>query len=106
MTLLTPQPKPTTSPASRPVWPELQRMPMSDRARALLALRHEQGMSRYGQDLMTHDGRDAWADTIQELADACFYAGQVWMEDGGPNTAWLVEQCVRLLEEALMVEGG
>ncbi len=46
------------------------------------ALKHQynKGIERYGTVLMTHNGRDAGQDAMQELADAVMYVQQLRME--------------------------
>jgi hypothetical protein len=102
MNLLDRQPMP--SGGGEPVWPRLatrlEVLKASDKAYALIWARHEQGMVTYGQDLMTHDGRDAWSDLIQELADAVFYAQRVTMEGGYD----MVPRLIETLDMALVME--
>ncbi len=47
------------------------------------ALRHQyrKGLERYKTPLMTHNGRDAGQDAMQELADAVMYVQQLRMEN-------------------------
>jgi hypothetical protein len=42
----------------------------------------EKGKAKYGSDLMTHNGRDASTDAMQELADAVVYVAQMRVEMG------------------------
>jgi hypothetical protein len=88
MSLLEKQPKPQGG--GEAVWPSLSPRIMRDRLWTLLNERHEQGLEKYGQDLMTFDGRDPWADLIQELVDAVFYAERLRME-GGPDFVYVLQ---------------
>lgn len=47
----------------------------------LLRLRYLQGVVKYGTPLHTHNGRNAYADTFQELIDAVIYLSQAKQED-------------------------
>ncbi len=95
-----------TQPLPRPgrlaVWPELQKRTMSPAARALLTERNALGLERYGQEMMTEDGRDSWQDLLEELADAVYYAHKLDMETGydGPAltdiTLWILELALNL----------
>ena len=51
-----------------------------DRLAVEVAERREVGISRYGSPLMTHNGRDACRDLLDELLDGVVYAAQVRME--------------------------
>ena len=55
----------------------------------LVEQRKERGRQTYGGELMTHNGRDAARDAIEELADALVYLWQRRMEfapdDGSVN---------------------
>jgi len=46
----------------------------------LLHAQTRKGMERYGEQLMTHNGRDAREDLVQELIDAIQYQQQRYME--------------------------
>ena len=45
----------------------------SDMAISLIKARHEYGLAKYGQGLMTEDGRNTAEDAIQELGDLLQY---------------------------------
>jgi hypothetical protein len=92
--LLEEQPEPTGD--GEIVWGSLYaRTPKS--IRGLILDRSTQGRRRYGIDLRAHNGRNARADLVQELADAAFYACQMEME-GGPS---FVEEVLGLLERVV-----
>lgn len=65
------QPKPSQSIDSRSVTDEL----VSD-----LLTRREQGIKKYGTELMSHNGRDALLDAYQEVLDTAVYLKQALME--------------------------
>lgn len=46
----------------------------------LLAARRKRGIETYGTVLMSHNGRDALWDAIEECADLLNYLCQEWME--------------------------
>lgn len=82
------QPMPTTSEQSRDVQQELVRMVQE---------RRQLGIQRYGSPLMTHNGRDALQDALEEAVDLAAYLMQLRMErddarknfDGGES--WMEE---------------
>lgn len=70
MSLLTEQPHPTT--AEGDVWAEVIGT-AADELIALYMERRAQGIDRYGVPLQRENGRDHYADAVQELADAVVY---------------------------------
>lgn len=48
-----------------------------DAMRVLLEKRHNFGVKKYGQPLMTEDGRDTYEDAIQEIGDLYMYASSL-----------------------------
>lgn len=71
MSLLTEQPHPTT--AEGDVWAEVIGTAADVRLIELYWERREQGIERYGVPLQRANGRDHYADAVQELADAVVY---------------------------------
>lgn len=48
-----------------------------------MAMRIEMGMEKYGQALMTNDGRDPLVDAYQEVLDLAMYLRKaIWERDG------------------------
>ena len=82
MRLLAPQPPPTRGQASTPITIEAIADHGSHSALVLrfLSLRLAQGQAQYGTPLMTHNGRDPYADMAQELADLIVYTTQAIRE--------------------------
>ena len=81
--LLAPQPPPTRAANSVEVWPSLLAKygaAMSPELRALCEARDAQGRAKYGVALMTHNGRDAATDALQETLDLLAYAHQAALE--------------------------
>lgn len=79
MSLLNEQPHP--SPGSGDCWAEVLATTTDATLRALYLERREQGIARYGTPLQRENGRDHYADAVQELADAVVYlqaAQMVW----------------------------
>ena len=79
MSLLDEQPHPT--PGVGDCWAEVLATTSDDTLRALYEERREQGVARYGTTLQRDNGRDHYADAVQELADAVVYlqaARMVW----------------------------
>jgi hypothetical protein len=46
----------------------------------MLQARREMGRAKYGCELQTYNGRNAWTDCLQELLDAAVYITQARME--------------------------
>jgi DNA polymerase III epsilon subunit-like protein len=75
------QPKPSRSAQSQPVLPSLlERVPRGGVVAEQLHLRSALGKVRYGEELHTHNGRDALADYREEILDALQYAHQAYLE--------------------------
>lgn len=73
--------------AGEPVFPELRRRlgPYSrDRLIELIDVREAYGVAKYGQTLMTDDGRDTPTEVVNELLDALAYVTKWSMQQ--PNT--------------------
>lgn len=93
-----PQPNPVQVPTSEPIYPDLIQwvtMHQDVDVTGLLEERHTFGMQKYGSPLMTHNGRDAERDLLEELGDALFYAHQMYMEGRGDfsrakNLVWIL----------------
>lgn len=67
------------------------------RVAELLVARREQGIERYGLELRVGDGRDTWADWVQERVDSLIYARKLQLEGLDDGTlAKLEEQTLRL----------
>ena len=83
--MLAPQPAPARSDRSESVtdW-LLDRIdgsqPGSGPLMQLLIRRRAQGIERYGQELLTHDGRDPNVDALQEAVDLLIYLAKAEME--------------------------
>lgn len=76
--LLKPQPEPVS--AGVPVYdflcPLLEQHKASDEIMSLVENRYKQGLEKYGQPLMTGDGRDTKSDLVQEVVDALYYCAK------------------------------
>lgn len=72
----------------------------------LLVLRRQQGRSKYGTELETHNGRDARVDQLQEALDLYLYAAQEHCERGEICSATRRMQLARELIEELCAELG
>jgi hypothetical protein len=88
--MLTPQPSPLPGESSivgflirTDLWTWVRDLNGRDSVVELLMLRREQGVARYGAELMSHNGRHAGCDLLQELVDALIYACQDWLETYG-----------------------
>lgn len=93
------QPKPVSSELSRPILPQIhsdltmfveQGAVTAEEAeliRKCLDERTQFGVEKYGQPLHTIDGRDTWADAVQEIADLVQYAKKLLMECPQPSEA-------------------
>lgn len=55
----------------------------------LVEERAEAGEREYGTPLMSHNGRDAEVDAVQEIADLAMYWQQLQMEDRSEALAWV-----------------
>jgi hypothetical protein len=79
MSLLDEQPDPLTGTGD--VWAEVLATTTDRDLRELYQERRAQGISRYNTPLQRDNGRDHYADAVQELADAVVYlqaAKMVW----------------------------
>ncbi len=79
MSLLNEQPNPVTGTGD--VWAEVLASTHDTDLRALYDERRGQGIKRYGTTLQRDNGRDHYADAVQELVDAVVYlqaARMVW----------------------------
>lgn len=79
MSLLDEQPDPLTGTGD--VWAEVLATTTDRALRELYQERRAQGIARYNTPLQRNNGRDHYADAIQELADAVVYlqaAKMVW----------------------------
>ena len=83
------QSTPTKSDQSVPVYPLLRRVfnaepemePLSGHFFGILIRQREKGLSKYGTELHTHNGRSAIQDFEEEIVDALQYGIQAIMED-------------------------
>ena len=94
MSLLNDQPDPLTGTGD--VWAEVLATTSHPGLRALFQERRGQGIDRYGTTLQRDNGRDHYADAVQELVDAVVYlqaARMVWARRIVESTL------LRLLEE-------
>ena len=71
MSLLNEQPNPVTGTGD--VWAEVLATTSHPGLRALFQERRAQGVERYGTALQRDNGRDHYADAVQELVDAVVY---------------------------------
>jgi len=79
VSLLDAQPDPLTGTGD--VWAEVLASTHDPSLRALYEERRGQGIDRYGTTLQRDNGRDHYADAVQELVDAVVYlqaARMVW----------------------------
>jgi hypothetical protein len=72
----------------------------------LIKERAEFGRNKYGQDLMTFDGRDTDLEIRQELIDAIFYAKKGLMESGDLSYVHVLASVQSLLRFMLDKQGG
>lgn len=79
---LSPQPRPIATDRSESVTGHLVLDDLDPVVRALLLERRKQGRKVYDTELVTHNGRDAGCDLLQELVDALVYAQQRALERG------------------------
>lgn len=84
----TDQQLPTNSPTSKPVGEYLK---------SLIDKRTELGIKKYGTPLMTHNGRSAERDALEESVDLNQYLCQLLMEEQAKVAA--LEQRIKLLEK-------
>lgn len=72
---LVPQPEPKNQ--GEPVYPHLCKdladAQSSDTLKHIVQERYYQGIEKYGQPLMSQDGRDTFKDAIQECIDLLYY---------------------------------
>ena len=93
---LPPQPPPIAR--GEPVAPALLAwLEHNARVRELVAKRHAFGMRKYGQPLMTEDGRDTVRDALEEAGDLLQYTFKARMR-GGRELRELREQLPEVLE--------
>lgn len=64
-----------------------QPMPVLIHLQASLISRQEIGLETYGTPLQSYNGRDAFADALQELLDLCNYLKQLMMESNREYTS-------------------
>lgn len=95
MSLLNEQPAPRL--ADGDVWAEIIATTEDEQLRSLYAERRAQGVERYGVPLQRDNGRDHYADAVQELADAVVYLQAANMT---PARRAVERTLLRLLKEA------
>lgn len=95
MSLLTEQPDPRH--ADGDVWAEIIATTEDEQLRSLYVERRVQGLARYGVPLQRDNGRDHYADAVQELADAVVYLQAANMT---PARRAVERTLLRLLKEA------
>lgn len=76
------QQAPTRRADSVEVWPTLFDFAPTPAVRKAMEARHAFGVAKYGQALVTHDGRDTVTDALQELLDAAVYLQKHKIEHG------------------------
>lgn len=88
------QPMPTRCHESVPVFPEVRRLIASERAwspdarndlLAIVESRRAKGLSSYGSELHTHNGRSMSRDALEEAGDLLAYA-VAWRLEGSSTT--------------------
>ena len=91
------EPMPITNSESRPVQPEAIK-----RFTETFTAQWAKGRVKYGSDLMTHNGRDAGNDALQEACDLVAYIVQMRMEmaDMAAEIKRLKQQLKTALEAA------
>jgi hypothetical protein len=79
---LRPQPPPRHGLESFDVWPTLYATAdaMAPELGALCRARNQQGITKYGVPLRTHDARSTAIDLLQELLDAAVYSQKLHLE--------------------------
>ena len=79
-----PAPQPGASSVTDELLYDVERLslPQEQRTqlRQMLHARREMGRAKYGCELQTYNGRNAWNDCLQELLDAAVYITQARME--------------------------
>jgi hypothetical protein len=78
------QQAPTRRPDSVEVWPTLFDYADTPEVRAAMEARHAFGVAKYGQPLVTFDGRDTKTDLLQELLDVMVYERKLQLEQRAP----------------------
>ncbi|MFJ8006132.1 hypothetical protein [Streptomyces fagopyri] len=72
---------------------------------ALIEERKQLGIQRYGSPLMTHNGRDAGRDAVEEALDLAVYSMQVAMELRDLRAAVARVQALAVAQQAEGVDG-
>lgn len=95
MDILAPQPAPKAK-GQVVYYSLLTKRQFKPEIKELLRRRFLQGMEKYGQPLMSDDGRDNDADLIQELIDAVFYCQKAILQDRQDEPT--LDDIIRVLE--------
>lgn len=86
--------------AGKPVFPELRsRLRHYDRLCSLVAQREAYGMDKYGQTLMTDDGRDTPTEIVNEMLDMLAYMTKWEMQEPDDWTDRLLLRAVVLFDQ-------
>lgn len=99
-------PAPSRRPDSVEVWPTLFGHAPSFELRQAMEARHRLGIERYGQPLVTHDGRAFGVDLLQELLDAAVYAQKIHLEFGGAGPCSMAQRLLSDAERVRLSRGG
>ena len=94
------QPDPTKCAESQEVGPLALALLVPGKARDLLKERIQFGKDKYGTTLMTHNGRDAFQDFLEEMLDGVQYISQCVLEgqivqEGDLRSAYELLGCIR-----------
>lgn len=92
------QPPPKPTPESVPVMPYVIRRGVSADVHQMLHKRYEQGIDSYGVPLVTHNGRSAHLDALEEMLDAMLYMQQYELETGA-EVGGMIDDMIRLTEQ-------
>ncbi len=89
--------------AGEPVFPELRKyIRGSVRLQSLIDAREQYGIAKYGQTLMTDDGRDTATEICNEAADLLAYVTKLAMQCNTEENRALVIVAVEFVEDLLM----
>lgn len=92
------QPNPEPTSESVVVLPHVVKRGVSLHLTQMLNERFKVGLENYGVPLVTHNGRDARQDCIEELLDAILYAEQHYLETKDERVGDMVCTIVEVLE--------
>lgn len=88
--------------AGEPVFPELRKMVASNpRLLALVNAREAYGVAKYGQTLLTGDGRDTDIEVMNEALDLIVYLMKKFMQTGDWRWRMRVRDAIKLTTDIL-----